>query len=88
MNQLNEKSGSRPISYLNLKLVGGALYERAIYVWACSVYRLVAHTSDDRLQLPHTVGTDPEMRDRNRYDFKKAQSLAKIYILCLTPAVH
>ena len=79
---------SASISYLNTPLMGGQMYERAIAVWASSVYTFLAPSNDDLLRLANILGTDPELSDPYKGDFKKAKRLAEVYIVRLVPALH
>jgi len=83
-----KSSNIESISYLNTPLMGGQMYERAIAVWASSVYTFLAPSEDDLLRLANILGTDPELSDPYKGDFKKAKRLAEVYIVRLVPALH
>uniref|UniRef100_A0A7S2IH97 Uncharacterized protein n=1 Tax=Helicotheca tamesis TaxID=374047 RepID=A0A7S2IH97_9STRA len=79
--------GSRSsISYLESKLIGGALYERSLAVWASTAYNFLKPTEDDLARLANIVGTDPEIASSD--DLKRAKRLAEIYMGRLTPALQ
>jgi hypothetical protein len=52
------------------------------------VYTFLAPSEDDLLRLTNILGTDPELSDPYKGDFKKAKRLAEIHIVRLVPALH
>jgi len=74
------------ISYLHQKLIGGAMYERSLAVWASTAYNFLAPSEDDLDRLANVVGIDPEINTSN--EVKKAKRLAEIYIGRLIPALQ
>mmetsp|Transcript_24327 Transcript_24327/g.32305 ORF Transcript_24327/g.32305 Transcript_24327/m.32305 type:complete len:918 (+) Transcript_24327:92-2845(+) len=82
-----QSPATRPsISYLDQKLIGGALYERSLAVWSSTAYSFLVPSEDDIGRLANIVGTDPEIAQSNQ--FKKAKRLAEIYMGQLTPALQ
>jgi len=82
-----QSPATRPsISYLDQKLIGGALYERSLAVWSSTAYSFLVPSEDDLGRLANIVGTDPEIAQSNQ--FKKAKRLAEIYMGQLTPALQ
>jgi len=87
MIELQTPGTRSSISYLNQKLIGGALYERSLAVWASTAYNFLKPTEDDLDRLANIVGTDPEVATSSD-TFKKAKRLAEIYMGQLVPALQ
>jgi GTPase SAR1 family protein len=84
----NDPSSSKPVSYLETRLISGQVFERAIGVWASSVYRLAFPTEKDRSTLANLIGINPDAKDPNCWDYVKVRRLVGMYANRLTPAVH
>jgi hypothetical protein len=77
------------ISYIHTKLIGGALYERAMAVWAATAYKYLLPDISDLERLAQLVGTNPNMSPPGKLDaYKRANRLAKVYIGELVPGVQ
>jgi GTPase SAR1 family protein len=88
MKQLDTQTQRQHIAYLQKKLLGGKLYDRAMAVWSAMAYGLLMPSTEDLDILPQLVGTNSELGPDTDRDFLQAKRLAEIYARKLTPAVQ
>ena len=88
VRQLDTQTQRGSISYLQTKLLGGILYDRAMAVWSAMAYGLLLPSPEDILIIPQLVGTNSEIGSGTDQDFLKAKRLAELYVRKLTPAVQ
>ena len=79
--------GRGRIDYLDTPLISGQIYERALGIWASSVFDFLLPSFDDLIKIANIVGTSHELKDPKSQYLRKAKRLAENYVGELDPAL-